>query len=154
MDNLCSLAVKYNIAPEQVEKECRELANYLESLTVDESNHFTEYDILCALRTYHEANEGAYRRRIEYISLKTGIELKPNKRNGRKRANHIKYMNLQKEFKHELGECSLGGAKTKEQQVRMFQFCFPNGTKAECIRFTGLSKPTVYKWWNSKEKDN
>ena len=23
----------------------------------------------------------------------------------------------------------------------------PNGTKADCIRETGLSKPTVYKWW-------
>ena len=24
----------------------------------------------------------------------------------------------------------------------------PNGKKAQCIRDTGLSKMTVYKWWN------
>ncbi len=23
----------------------------------------------------------------------------------------------------------------------------PDGKKADCIRATGLSKPTVYKWW-------
>lgn len=26
----------------------------------------------------------------------------------------------------------------------------PDGRKADCIRDTGLSKPTVYKWWDSE----
>ena len=54
-----------------------------------EDNHFTEYDILCALKTYHEGSEQAYRRRIEFISKKTGIKLEPNKRNGRKQVIHL-----------------------------------------------------------------
>ena len=28
---------------------------------------------------------------------------------------------------------------------------YPDGKKADCIRDTGLSKPTVYKWWSVGE---
>lgn len=28
---------------------------------------------------------------------------------------------------------------------------FPEGRKADCIRDTGLSKPTVYRWWKEGE---
>ena len=28
----------------------------------------------------------------------------------------------------------------------------PNGKKADCIKDTGLSKPTVYKWWNDASR--
>ena len=35
-----------------------------------------------------------------------------------------------------------------EQTVREWQESHPAGKKADCIRETGLSKPTVYKWWN------
>ena len=27
----------------------------------------------------------------------------------------------------------------------------PDGKKADCIKETGLSKPTVYKWWNGSD---
>ncbi|MFQ5082134.1 replication protein, partial [Clostridioides difficile] len=36
---------------------------------------------------------------------------------------------------------------TAEQTVREWQESHPAGKKADCIRETGLSKPTVYKWW-------
>lgn len=39
------------------------------------------------------------------------------------------------------------GSGTSEQKVREWQEQNPQGKKAECIRQTGLSKPTVYKWW-------
>ena len=37
--------------------------------------------------------------------------------------------------------------KPKEDVVKQWRAEHPNGKKAECIRDTGLSKPTVYKWW-------
>lgn len=150
LENLCSLAVQCNIEPEQVEKDCRELAEYLETLTKREKNHFTEYDVMCALRTYHEPKEHAYRRKIEFISKKTGIELTPNKRNGRKQAVHIKYMNNQRAFKVEMGECTNGGrpkGSNKSKIVSEWRKTHPEGRKADCIRDTGLDKKTVYKWW-------
>lgn len=150
LENLCSLAVQCNIAPEQVEKDCRELAVLLEEQTIKEDNHFTEYDILCALKTYHEASEGAYRRRIEFISKKTGIPLEPNKRNGRKQKDHVVVMNKMKEVKRVLGEDIKEGRPPKLEIVYQWRMANPNGTKAECIKATGLSKPTVYKWWDEQ----
>ena len=152
LENLCSLAVQCNIPPEQVEKDCRELADILEELTVKEDNHFTEYDILCALKTYHNADEVAYRRRIDFISKKTGIPLTPNKRNGRKQEQHIKIMNAIRDIEHPDGEWRNKdgrpkGSSRQKKIVEEWQKKHPDGRKADCIRETGLSKPTVYKWW-------
>ena len=152
MENLCSLAVQCNIAPEQVEKDCRELAEFLEELTEKEDNHFTEYDILCALRTYHNADEGAYRRKIEYISNKTGISLIPNKRNGRKREQHIKMVNAMRVMKRDVlgeNEYKNNGRPDKQKIVQEWRIANPDGKKADCIRYTGLDKKTVYKWWGN-----
>ena len=43
------------------------------------------------------------------------------------------------------------GRPNAEQTVREWQESHPAGKKADCIRETGLSKPTVYKWWKSME---
>lgn len=40
------------------------------------------------------------------------------------------------------------GAPTKEQIVRNWREENPEGTPKECIAATGISKNTVYKWWN------
>lgn len=39
------------------------------------------------------------------------------------------------------------GTYTKEQIVKDWREAHPEGRKADCVRDTGLSKPTVYKWW-------
>lgn len=149
LENLCSLAVQCNIAPEQVEKDCRELAEVLEELTEKEDNHFTEYDILCALKTYHNADEGAYRRKIDFVSKKTGIELIPNKRNGRKQVDHLKRARAVQMVDYPNHEWA--GRPDKQKIVEEWQESHPEGRKADCIRDTGLSKPTVYRWWKEGE---
>ena len=35
-----------------------------------------------------------------------------------------------------------------QEKVQQFRKEHPKGRKADCIRVTGLSKPTVYKWWD------
>lgn len=156
LENLCSLAVQCNIAPEQVEQDCRELAEHLETLTVDEKNHFTEYDILCALKTYHERSDGAYRRKIEYVANKTGITLIPNKRNGRKRSVHVQLMNRMRSFGVEMGECTNGGrpigSGTADQRVAAYRSEHPDASVTEVARALGISRTTAYKWWDAKRK--
>lgn len=166
LENLCSLAVQCNIEPEQVEKDCRELAEYLETLTKKEDNHFTEYDIMCALKTYHEPREQAYRRIIEFISKRTGIELKRNKRNGRSRFEHLQAedfinekgrpetnlckSNREKALKYMREQKQIPGrpkGSDKSKIVEEWQKNHPDGRKVACIHDTGLSKPTVYKFW-------
>ena len=148
LENLCSLAVQCNIEPEQVERDCRRVAERFEELTVKEDNHFTEYDILCALKTYHDGSEQAYRRRIEFISKKTGIKLEPNKRNGRKQVIHLERARAVQNIDYPEGEWrNKAGRPCVEQIVLEWQEKHPEGKKADCIRETGLSKPTVYRWW-------
>lgn len=42
------------------------------------------------------------------------------------------------------------GSGSKEQEVRSWRIQNPNGKPADCIRETGISKNTVYKWWGQK----
>lgn len=155
LENLCSLAVQCNIEPEQVEADCRRVAEYFEKLTTDDENHFTEYDVLCALKTYHEAKEQAYRRRIEFISKKTGIPLTPNKRNGRKQSLHLKLARANRDIlQAESGvdnwyqNSPHSGRKSKKNIVVEWRKAHPAGKKIDCYRDTGLSRVTIDKWWN------
>ena len=63
---------------------------------------------------------------------------------------HLEYMRDIKQSKLKRNECSPGGRPNKAEIVEMWQLKNPNGKKADCIRDTGLTKPTVYKWWNDK----
>lgn len=147
LENLCSLAVQCNIAPEQVEKDCRELAEVLEELTETEDNHFTQYDILCALKTYHNADEGAYRRRIDYIAKKTGIPLTPNKRNGRTQAKHLQGARAIRDINNDNWREG-NGRKAKQDVVQEWRRQNPDGKKIDCHKETGLSRVTIDKWWD------
>ena len=40
------------------------------------------------------------------------------------------------------------GRKPKKEIVQKWRLEHPDGKKVDCIRDTGLTKPTVYKWWN------
>ena len=39
------------------------------------------------------------------------------------------------------------GSGTAQDKVKEWKELHPNGKKADCIKDTGLSKHTVYKWW-------
>ena len=149
LENLCSLAVQCQIEPEQVEKDCREVAEYFETLTISEDNHFTEFDIICALRTYHEATEQAYRRKLEYITAKTGIEIERAKRNHIPQKDHLYLARRRKEDLKHIGKDINEGRPTKRDIVLRWRLDHMDGSKKACVRDTGLSKTTVSKWWDS-----
>lgn len=155
LENLCSLAVQCNIEPEQVEADCRRIAEHFERLTNSDDNHFTEYDVLCALKTYHTASEQAYRRKIEYIAKKTGIPLTPNKRNGRKQIVHLMGARALQQINDQVNSTNWreGNGRPKEsgtkaQQVFDYRAAHPDAKKIDCERETKLSRHTVLKWWN------
>ena len=86
----------------------------------------------------------------EWIEKQTKVAIPPNKRNGRKQAVHVKYMNNQRAFKVEMGECTNGGRPDKAKIVEEWQ-ANPDGKKIDCERDTGLSRHTVLKWWKEGE---
>ena len=83
----------------------------------------------------------------EWIEKNTKVTIPKNNRNGRKQAIHIKYMNNQRAFKVDLGECTNGGRPSAQAKVEAWQKSNPEGRKIDCIKALELDKKTVYKWW-------
>lgn len=135
------------VTQEEFEADAWSLLDDFKSRGKRADNLFTEKDVLSAIQVYEDRGMITYPRNS--IAYKAGIKIEPNKRNGRKRAVHIKYMNNQRTFKVEMGECTNGGRPSAEQQVRAWQEVNPGKKKIDCHRDTGLSRVTINKWWKS-----
>lgn len=146
---LAIYAKKCGISRKELEEYAFNLVEEFDKLTTRKDNRFTKADVLAALEMY---NDNYIRFPIKSISNLTNIPIEKNKRNGRKQAEHIKYMNTIRKFKIDMGELSLKGvcgAPTKEDIVREWQQQNPQGTQYRCAKDTGLSVNTVKKWWFS-----
>ena len=51
------------------------------------------------------------------------------------------------EINHNTNWRAGNGRKPKKEAVEEWRLAHPDGTKAECHRETGLSRPTIDKWW-------
>lgn len=89
---------------------------------------------------------------IHTIESRTGITIQRNKRNSQKQVVHLTRARAVQDFDCPNGEWR--GRPSLKQVVRQCQREHPEGRKTDCIRETGLSKKTVYKWWKDEEKDN
>ncbi len=138
-------AVKCNIPKKEVEKDLYELFEIVKK--VKHSHELTEYDIESALEVYDPAYHNFP---IDVIVEKTGIKIEKNKRNGLKQEQHLFLARRRKEDMKtiNLPMKAPEGRPSKENIVKEWQLLNPKGTKAQCIRDTGISKMTVYKWWN------
>lgn len=138
---------KHNPNPvtrEELEKDCFEIMEHFENMTTKDDNHFTEVDVMDALEAYDSKWVKYPRDTIEY---RCGFELPHNKRNGRKQAQHLERARAVQNVDYPNGEWR--GRKSKQLEVVIWQANHPDGTKADCIRDTGLSKKTVYKYWKA-----
>jgi len=142
---LASYGIKCDIPEDEVLTDALVLLPILDSISDDEHNRFTKRDVLDAMNMYHENYVTYSRAEVERVS---GISVPPNKRNGRKQAVHLERARAVQNIDYPDGEWRKGnGRKPQRETVLEWQRNHPDGTKAECIRDTGLSKPTVYKWW-------
>lgn len=143
---LASYAVKCDIDEEELRKDAYGLLDFMNTLQDD----FTVDDIEGALNFYQESFVTFPREEIEKIS---GLDVPPNKRNGRPQEQHIKIMNAIRDIEHPDGAWrNKEGRPDKAKIVEEWRTAHPDGKKADCIRDTGLSKPTVYKWWSQSDK--
>lgn len=140
---LCTYAKKCGVSREVLEADAYGLIPFMNTL----GSAFTEDDVLHALQAY---DDSYITYPIKTIEERTDIPIQKNKRNGRKQEIHIKYMNNQRAFKVEMGECTNGGRPNKATIIKKWRNEHPEGKKSECIRDTKLDKKTVYKWWNSE----
>ena len=142
---LATYAKKCGVSREKLEEDAYGLIPLMNT----KGDAFTEDDVLHALEAF---TDSYITYPIDTIVNRTGIPIEKNRRNGRKQAQHIKIMNAIRDIEYPDGTWrnKVGrptGSGTAEQTVMEWQESHPAGKKADCIRETGLSKPTVYKWW-------
>lgn len=148
---LAVYAKKCGVPYKELEADAFGMVEMLDERSDDKKNPFTREDVVSALEMY---NDSYITFPIETISELTDVRIDRNKRNGRKQDAHIQMVNAMRRFRRDtLGENEYGnnGRPQKAEMVRTWQSEHPNGKKADCIRETGLTKPTVYKWWQESE---
>ncbi|MBF0848636.1 hypothetical protein IR145_14365, partial [Streptococcus danieliae] len=139
---LAMYAVKCNVPYEELERDAYNLLEPMESISSSDDNHFTEEDIKDALRAYKDNYATFPRKDIEKI---TGIRIDPNKRNYQKQADHLEEARMIRDLRQKRNGTKWtdnNGRKSKDQIVAKWRYNNPQGKKVECIRETGLSKPT------------
>ena len=145
---LAGYALKSGISYEQFEKDCWNLFEAYENKSYEEDNHWKISDVKSALACY---KNGKLRElSIEAIVSYTGLPIERNKRNGHSQKVHLEIARSTKKIIKE-SEGLIEGRPSKKFVVENWKKDHPNGTKADCIRDTGLSKPTVYKWWSGED---
>ena len=145
--------LKCDIPYEEVKADAYSFLEEMESKTGNQDNHFTEEDIEDALKAYKENYMTFPRKDIEIV---TGILIPPNKRNYQKQKDHLEEIRMIRDLRMKRqgkkwtdGNGRPKGSGTKKQTVKEYRKNNPNAKKSQCIKDTGLSKMTVYKWWDS-----
>lgn len=154
---MCCLFIyglKCDIPFELVMEDARNLIGYLDSLTITETNHFTEYDVQCASKYYQADYYTVSFRGKHGIKSMSGIENLEDytakvPRNGRKQSDHLKRIRTLQDLDG-IEWRNKEGRPDAKNIVEDWRRENPGRKKADCIRETGLSKKTVYKWWEEE----
>ena len=137
---LATYAVKCCIKREELEQDALDL---IPLLNAKGTEPFTEDDVIHALEAYND-NYATYP--IDTIVKRTGLPIEKNKRNGRTQEKHLMGARAIRDINNPNWRDG-NGRKPKKEIVQKWRLEHPDGKKADCIRDTGLTKPTVYKWW-------
>lgn len=161
---LAVYARKCNVPFDELKKDALGLVPRMEALTGNTGRHFTTQDALDALKAYKESSE-TYPRQL--IEDRTGLRIAPNKRNGRPQDLHLKIARGARDILQEVkgrkdwregngrpkGSVVLAEDSPQYAKVQEWRDRNPNSTnKSRCARETGLSRPTVRKWWQSQDE--
>ena len=153
---LRAYGAKCDIPFAEVERDAFALQPFLDSLTVNESNHFTEQDVIDALR----AGRDMERYPVKEIKRTTGLDMTPSiRRNGRGQADHLEEARALRDIRQRRSgtnwwdKGNRDGAPIKREVVRRWRREHPSGNKSQCSRDTGLSRVTVTKWWDAEEPE-
>ena len=155
---LATYAKKCGIPLEQLEKDSLEMVPWLNDRGKRLDNPFTADDVLAALEAY---NDSYITYPIDTIAARTGIPIQKNKRNGRKQVVHLMGARAIQEINDRVNGTNWrakngrpkGSTKAKAI-VEQYQAEHPGATKGEIKAATGLSYPTIRKYYkNQKENE-
>ena len=141
-------AVKCDIPRDEVLADALALVPKMDSYTDTEDNRFTEDDVHDAMLAY---DENYNKWPIKTIEDTTLFRIERNRRNGRPQEEHVKMMSLIRDnISFPDGSWRKGnGRKAQGDIVKQWREENPNNNnKSQCAKETGLSRPTVRKWWD------
>lgn len=152
---LVIFAVKCDIPRDEVLRDALALVPLLDQNTESEDNHFTEEDVIDAMKAY-DARYSHWP--TSTIDRTTNIRITPNRRNYESRANHLEIARAIRDIKMKRQNRKWDEGKGRKRattenskeaaRIREWMERHPgNGNKSECARDLGLSRTTVKKWW-------
>lgn len=161
-----SLAFRCGIDFTDVMADAMSLVPRLNRLTKKKGNQFTEDDVLDAASYYDDAYRNLG---LDAVYHMTKIAIPPTPRNGRRRKVHLhaehwlsdkgrpmvnqckQNRELTLKFMREKGEIKgrPKGSGTAQEKVSAYRAEHPEASVSEVARALKISRPTVYKWWNS-----
>lgn len=146
------------VTREELERDAWSLLDDFNERGHRADNPFTEHDVLCALQVYDDKDMITYPKNS--IAHRSGIEITPSvprKRKGeqQKQEWHLEDIRAKKAnmkrrnqpFKNPEGRPV--GSGTAEKTIAEYRKNHPEHTVTQVARELGLSRPTVYKWWNA-----
>lgn len=158
---LAIYAIKSGISYEELEQDCFSLLDSFDEMSNEDKNRFTKKDIVGALQSFEDKELVTYP--INSIIKLSGIPIKKNKRNYRKRDVHIRTLNNMRKFRRdELGEDEYKnngrpkGSKNKINEKELLIKTFLEGNDenlsiTEISKKLNVSRTTVYKYLKNKE---
>lgn len=143
---LAIYAVKCNIEEEELRRDAYRLMKIYDDMSYEDSNRFTEDDVVKALEMYNESFVTFPRADIARYS---GISILPNKRNWRKQDAHLRIARFTKEGMKVSGELKKEGRPSKEQLIRDYMNAHPGvRKKTEIASALQIDRHTVGKYYD------
>lgn len=147
-------AYKCGVSKKQLRQDMQEAFEDLQM--VKHENVLTEDDVKSALEAY---DKEYFNFTIADIEVLTDVRIERNKRNGRKQRIHLQGARAIQEINDKAngtnwrdGNGRPIGSGTAQEAVCEWQRRHPEGSKSQCRLETGLSYPTIRKWWQTGEE--
>lgn len=144
---LAIYARKCGIDEDELRNDAFALLEPFDNMSEESVNRFTKEDIVCALEMYQEDYVTFPRDDIAKLS---GLQIKANKRNGRKQAQHMRVISAIRDVVYPDGAWRAGnGRPSARQRVKEYMEQHPEEVnKSEIARALQISRPTVIKYFD------
>lgn len=149
---LAIFAIKCDISEDELKRDAYSLVDDLTEINKKEP--FTRDDVTAALRGYNQALKNYGRDKMALISA---ITMPANKRNYRKQEEHMRVMSAIRDVLYPNGSWREGNGRPKgsankyypkAEIIKKWRMDHPTGKKIDCHRDTGITRPTIDKWWD------
>lgn len=144
MCSIVTVGYKCGIDIKEIEKD---LVSLIPKYNEGAKRQIKVDEIYHALRMYNEKALKTPRLRLEDWM---GWKYEGCRRNGRKRDVHLARARAVQLLDYPAGEWrNKDGRPSKTNEVVEWKRAHPTGTKSECARALGISRKTVYRWWDA-----